>query len=125
MLCPHCVRVTTAAFLASGIPTAALAMPDFSPTPATQWYAWSEVLLPPPSGPGPVMQDPEHPLITNDDFRATGKQPTYPMGNPRSPILQPWAAEVLRKVNADTLAGRPIITQHAQCLPGGVTQFLV
>ncbi|HEX5279290.1 MAG TPA: hypothetical protein VFW28_04345 [Micropepsaceae bacterium] len=108
------------------LPTAAIAAPpDFSPTPETQWYAYSEVLLPPPSGPGPVLQDPEHPLITNDDFRATGKQPTYPMGDPRSPILKPWAADVLRKVNADTLAGKPIITQHAQCLPGGVTQFLV
>ena len=105
--------------------SAVAAPPDFSPTPATQWYAYSEVLLPPPSGPGPVLQDPEHPLITNDDFRATGKQPTYPMGDPRSPILKPWAADVLRKVNADTLAGKPIITQHAQCLPGGVTQFLV
>ena len=101
------------------------AQPDFAPQPDTQWYAYSEVLLPPPSGPGPVMQDPRHPLITNDDFRATGKQPTYPMGNPQSPILKPWAADVLRKVNAETLAGKPIITQHAQCLPGGVTQFLV
>lgn len=115
-----------AAFAIAALSRAALAAPpDFSPTPATQWYAYSEVLLPPPSGPGPVMQDPEHPLITNDDFRATGKQPTYPMGDPRSPILQPWAAEALRHVNADTLAGKPIITQHAQCLPGGVTQFLV
>ena len=107
------------------VTAAVAAPPDFSPTPDTQWYAYSEVLLPPPSGPGPVLQDPEHPLITNDDFRATGKQPTYPMGDPRSPILKPWAADVLRRVNSETLAGKPIITQHAQCLPGGVTQFLV
>src|SRR5579871_3980997 len=113
-----------AAAVASITPVIA-APPDFSPNPSTSWYAYSEVLLPPTRGPGPVQQDPKHPLITNDEFRLTGKQPTYPMGDANSPILKTWAADVIRKVNADTLAGKPIITQHAQCLPGGVTQFLV
>ncbi len=120
------MRIISATLFVSLLSTTVLASPpDFSPTPDTSWYAYSEVLLPPPGGPGPVQQDPAHPLITNDDFRATGKQPTYPMGDANSPILKPWAADVLRKVNAATLAGTPIITQHAQCLPGGVTQFLV
>lgn len=121
------MRSQTAALIAvASVPfLSAAAPPVFAPTAATQWYAYSEVLLPPSSGPGPVRQDPAHPLITNDDFRATGKQPTYPMGDAASAILKPWAAGVVRKLNAQTLAGNPPITQHAQCLPGGVTQFLV
>jgi hypothetical protein len=120
------MRVLTVTLLAISVCTTALAAtPNFAPTPATQWYAYAEVLLPPPSGPGPVQQDPDHPLITNEDFRATGKQPTFPIGNPRARILQPWAADVLRKVNAATLAGKTPITQHTECRPGGVTQFLV
>jgi hypothetical protein len=47
------------------------------------------------------------------------------MGDARSPILKPWAADAIRKVNAETLAGKTPITQHAECRPGGVTQFLV
>src|SRR5205085_12692660 len=115
----HNVRVATATFLAAAVSSAAIAAPpNFAPTDNTAWYAFAEVLLPPSSGPGPVHQDPDHPLVTNEDFRATGKQPTYPMGDARSPILKPWAADMIRKVNADTLAGKTPITQHTQCLPG-------
>ena len=124
MLPCHCT-VTAALFVAAISTTALAAPPDFAPTDSTAWYAYSEVLLPPSSGAGPVSQDPNYPLVTNDDFRATGKQPTYPMGDIHSPILKPWAAEVIRKVNADTLAGKPPITQHAECRPVGVAQFLV
>ncbi len=126
MLSHRCLGLTAATLLAGAVSKTAIARPPiFAPTPSTAWYAYSEVLLPPSSGPAPVMQDPDHPLVTNDEFRATGKQPTYPMGDARSPILKPWAADVIRKVNADTLAGKPPITQHAECRPGGVTQFLV
>ena len=102
---------------------AAAAPPNFAPTANSGWYAYSRAFMPPPSGPGPVMQDPKYPLVTNDDFRATGRQPTYPMGDPTNPILQPWAAESLRKVNSQTLAGKPIVSQHAECRPVGVTYF--
>jgi hypothetical protein len=121
-----CARLTTAILLVGAVPTPAIATPpDFAPTDSSAWYAYSEVLLPLPGGPGPVTQDPNYPLVTNEDFRATGKQPTYPMGDVRSPILKPWAADVIRKVNADTIAGKPPITQHAECRPVGVAQFLV
>jgi hypothetical protein len=102
---------------------AAAAAPNFAPTASSGWYSYSRAFLAPPSGPGPVMQDPKYPLVTNDDFRATGKQPTYPLGDTTNPILQPWAAERLRKVNAETLAGKPIVSQHAECRPVGVTYF--
>lgn len=114
------------AFIASAlIATSAVAAPVFSPSASTGWYAYARVFIPPASGPGPVMQDPAHPLISNDEFRASGKQPTFPMGDPTSPILQPWAADALRKVNARILAGKPAYSLHATCRPTGVPMFLL
>jgi hypothetical protein len=105
--------------------TATAAPPDFAPTASTGWFAYARVFIPPASGPGPVQQDAAHPLVTNDDFRATGRQATFPMGDPQNPILQPWAADAIRKVNAETLSGKPLISQHATCRPIGVTAFLL
>jgi hypothetical protein len=115
----------TATLLATSLftATAASAAPNFAPTAASGWYSYSRAFMPPPSGPGPVMQDSKYPLVTNDDFRATGRQPTYPIGDPTNPILKPWAADALRKINTQTLAGKPIVSQHAECRPVGVTYF--
>ena len=67
-------------FLAAGWPHAAMAQgtsrPDFAPNARIGWYAYNRVFIPPPSGAGPVQQDPAHPYVTNDEFRVTGKQPT-------------------------------------------------
>jgi hypothetical protein len=109
--------------LSAGAAGTAAAAPNFAPTASSGWYSYSRAFLEPQSGPGPVMQDPKYPLVTNDDFRATGRQPTYPIGDATSPILQPWAAERLRKVNAETLSGKPIVSQHAECRPIGITYF--
>ena len=38
--------------------------------------ALGRVFIAPKDGPGPVMQDPEHPYVTNDEFRVSGRQPT-------------------------------------------------
>ena len=98
----------------------------FARSDSNAWYAYSEVLLPPPGGPGPVQQDPDDPLVTNDDFRATGKQPTYPMGDVRSPDPEALGGRCAPKGQCRTLSpGTPTITQHAECRPGGVAQFLV
>jgi hypothetical protein len=105
--------------------TSALAIPDFAPTSSSAWYSYSREWMPPASGPGPVMQDRAHPRVSNDDFRATGKQPTPPFADASSPILQPWAADSLRKVNAETLAGRPFISQLATCYPLGALAFVL
>jgi hypothetical protein len=71
--------------------------PDFSPNPSVSWVSGRGGLMPPSSGAGPVSADPEHPTITNDDFRTSGKQPTFPVADLSNPILQPWVREVLRK----------------------------
>jgi hypothetical protein len=61
------------------------------------------------------MQDKAHPRVSNDDIRATGQQPTPPFADVSNSILQPWAAEALRKLSAETLSGRPFIPQLATC----------
>jgi len=99
--------------------------PDFAPNPSVGWFAYSREFIPPRSGAGPVRQDPAHPHVSNDDFRVTGRQPTFAMGDPDNPILKPWAAEKIRKRNELILAGKPDFSPHASCWPIGVTQFLL
>jgi len=99
--------------------------PDFAPNPSVGWFAYSREFIPPRSGAGPVRQDPAHPHVSNDDFRVTGRQPTFAMGDPDNPILKPWAAEKIRRRNALILAGKPDFSPHASCWPIGVTQFLL
>src|SRR5437773_10265601 len=67
------------------------ARPDFAPNPAVGWYSYNRQFIPPPSGAGPVQQDPARPYVTNDEFRATGRQPTQQLADLDNPILQPWA----------------------------------
>jgi hypothetical protein len=72
-----------------------------------------------------VQQDPAHPHVSNDEFRVTGRQPTFPMGDPGSPILQPWARDVIRKRNELIISGNPVFLPRASCWPLGVTEFLL
>src|SRR5215470_3533649 len=78
---------------------AADAPPLFTANPSAGWFAYTRVFIQPASGPGPVRLDPKYPRVTNDDFRATGVQPTPAVGDADNPILQPWAAERVRKRN--------------------------
>jgi hypothetical protein len=77
------------------------AIPNFS-SADTGWFPVSDDFQPPPSGPGPVVSDPEHPYYSNQ----SGKQPTNRIADLTNPILQPWVRERLKKANDDTLAGR-------------------
>ena len=104
---------------------AASAPPDFAPNPSVGWVALAPSFIDPASGPGPVKDDPAHPRISNDDQRATGAQPTFPMGDPNSPILQPWARDVVRKHNELVLSGKPAFPPQASCWPVGVPHFLL
>ena len=104
---------------------AASAPPKFADDSSTGWFAYKRAWIPPKNGAGPVREDPAHPLVSNDDFRATGKQPTFPMGDPNSPILQPWAREALKKRNDTILSGTPVYSMHASCWPTGTPLFLL
>src|SRR5262245_27845451 len=94
--------------------------PDFAPNSTIGWYNYSRQFIAPPSGPGPMQQDPEHPFVSNDEFRVTGRQPTAQMADLNNPILQPWARDIIRKRNELVLAGRPANPPHASCWPVGV-----
>ncbi len=118
-----------AASLASCLSVSALAAgaspPNFASNPSAGWFAYTREFIPPASGAGPVRQDPAYPLVSNDEFRATGRQPTFPIGDSRNPILQPWAADAIKKRNALILSGTPVFSLHASCWPVGVTAFLL
>ena len=81
--------------------------------------------LPPPSGPGPVISDKDHPYIDNAFALRTGKQPTFHVADLSNPILQPWAREELRKVNQRVLAGKALFTPKERCWPIGVPGWLL
>src|SRR5258707_6020177 len=99
--------------------------PNFAPDSSIGWYNYNRQFIPPPSGPGPVQQDPERPYVSNDEFRVTGKQPTEQSADLNNPILQPWARDVVRKRNELVLAGKPANPPHASCWPVGVPGFVL
>ena len=105
--------------------TAQSAPPNFAPHASVGWYAYNRQFIPPPSGPGPVQQDAARPYVSNDEFRVTGRQPTEQLADLNSPILQPWARDVLRKRNELVLSGKPAHPPHASCWPVGVPGFLL
>ena len=99
--------------------------PNFAPDSTIGWYNYGRQFMPPLSGPGPVRQDPAHPYVTNDEFRVTGRQPTEQLADLGTPILQPWAREVVRKRNELVLSGKPANQPHDRCWPVGVPGFLL
>ncbi len=117
----RCLLCMGLGMLATGA-VAAPQMPQFSPNPAVGWIAMYNEFQPPPSGAGPVRQDPAHPRISNDEFRRTGRQPTFAMADLNNPILQPWTRDALRKDNAIAAAGKAL-SRTATCWPAGVPAF--
>jgi hypothetical protein len=98
--------------------------PVFTPNPSAGWFSYSRARIPPASGPGPVRPDPKHPHVTNDDFRVSAARPTVAVGDPDSPILQPWAREKVRERNERVLSGKAYVSRGASCWPGGVLGFI-
>ncbi len=113
--------------LSSAAGAAAAAAPsfpnNFAPNASVGWIAAATGFLAPPSGAGPVGQDPAHPRVNNEEYRATGRQPTFPMADLNSPVLQPWVKEELRKRNALVLAGKGGLSRAAGCWAVGVPAF--
>jgi hypothetical protein len=101
------------------------APPNLAPSRSIGWYAYNRLFIPPAQGAGPVQQDPAHPYVSNDEFRVTGRQPSEHVADLNSPILQPWARDVLRKRNEAVLSGKLVGTPTASCWPKGVTGFLL
>ena len=115
-------------YLAGSLSFTAMAQatpPNFGPDASVGWYAYNRLFIAPASGPGPVLQDPTRPYVSNDEFRVTGKQPTERVADLNSPILQPWARDVVRKRNELVLAGKLPPSPTASCWPKGVPAFLL
>ena len=117
--------VCLAASLSFSAMAAGVSPPDFAPNPSVGWFSYAREFIPPASGAGPVQQDPAHPHVSNDEFRVTGRQPTFPIGDPSNPILQPWAADRIRQRNEQILSGKPYFTPDASCWPRGVLDFVL
>ena len=92
----------------SGVRSAA-PLPDFSGVWAHPYLTGFE---PPASGPGPVRNRSRRP-----DGVANFQQL---VGDYTNPILQPWAAEVVKQHGDISLAGQGYPTPSNQCWPGGV-----
>jgi hypothetical protein len=77
----------------------------------------------PPSGIGPVTDDPAHPFYNNEVARQTGKQSSYrvaDLNNEAGKNLMPWVREALARQNALVLANRNGETRQARCWEQGV-----
>jgi hypothetical protein len=96
-------------------PATSAAIPDFS-VDGGGWAAANVDLLPPATGPGPVGSDPSHLYIANGG----GLQSNFRVADIGNPILQPWAAEQMKKANAEVLAGKIGLTARSSCRPAGV-----
>src|SRR5262249_60219124 len=95
--------------------------PNFAPNSNVGWIAsgkgFGVDFVQPPSGPGPVTNDPAFPYLTNAEAARTGRQPTYRVADLSNPILKPWAVEQMRKANAEVIAGKIPFTADSRCYP--------
>lgn len=98
---------------------------SLAPNNAVGWIATSTEFFPPPSGAGPVAQDPAYPHVSNEEYRATGRQPTLQIADLGNPILQSWVKDDLRRRNELVLAGKGDLSPAVNCWPVGVPGFLL
>jgi hypothetical protein len=68
----------------------------------------------------PVTSDPKYPYVPNGQ----GRQPTFRIADLTNPNLKPWVKEVMKKDNAEVLAGKIAFTPSQSCVPAGVPGFL-
>lgn len=123
--CMRWALAGAAAAVCAGVTPASAVPPDFAPNPGVSWLADPGGFKPPASGAGPVQDDPKHPTITNDDYRLTGKQPTFPVADLSNPILQPWVRDALRRHNEQIFAGKSGLGPRQSCWPVGTPALLI
>jgi hypothetical protein len=78
--------------------------------------------MPPPSGPGPIRDDPAHPHHGHREGVA-GKpdlDATPWVADLSNPILKPWVANALKNNAERGLAGEEVSPPHVYCRPSGV-----
>jgi hypothetical protein len=110
----------------SGVTNGAASIPDFSRAWFHPSFPWFE---PPASGPGPITNLSRWPQLRSDAASGTVALPPLPLGvegvsdydqlvgDYANPILQPWAAEVVKKFGEMSLAGITYPNPSNQCWP--------
>ena len=66
----------------------------------------SDEFIQPPSGPGPVQDDPTRPYVSNGhpgDGGDPNGQETVKIADITNPILQPWVAERMKRANRSAM----------------------
>jgi hypothetical protein len=118
--------VTSGVGPASGVTNGARLIPDFSGTWNHPAFPWFE---PPASGPGPVTNKSRWPQQPGDGISGSLSLPPLPpgvegvsdydqlVGDYSNPILQPWAAEVVKKFGEMSIAGITYGNPSNQCWP--------
>jgi hypothetical protein len=118
--------VTSQGVPASGDANEATSIPDFSRIWRHPAFPWFE---PPASGPGPVTNKSRWPQRTGDPASGTLALPPLPpgvegvsdydqlVGDYANPILQPWAAQVVKKFGEMSIAGITYGNPSNQCWP--------
>lgn len=109
----------------SAAETAMSKVPDFGINRDMAWHEVGDEFFPPASGARPVTNDPRYPYVSPAVARRTNTQSTYRIADLSNPILQPWAAEQMRKANEAVLAGGVAFRPRERCLPGGVPEFVI
>jgi hypothetical protein len=114
--------VTPAVGPANGAPNGAASVPDFSRVWFHPSFPWFE---PPASGPGPVTNRSRWKQQTGGASGSAAIPPSKEgvsdydqlVGDYTNPILQPWAAEVVKKFGEISLAGVTYPNPSNQCWP--------
>src|SRR6266700_1206250 len=110
---------------ASGVTNGAASIPEFTGVWTHPAFPWFE---PPASGPGPVTNKSRWPQQPMDASGTIALPPLPPgvegvsdydqlVGDYTNPILQPWAAEVVKKFGEISLAGITYPNASNQCWP--------
>jgi hypothetical protein len=107
---------------ASSVTNGATAIPDFSRVWAHPSLPWFE---PPASGPGPITNRSRGPQRPSGAAGSQASPPTKEgvsnydqlVGDYTNPVLQPWAAEIVKKFGEISLAGITYPNASNQCWP--------
>jgi hypothetical protein len=99
----------------AGRATSTASVPDFSGTWQHPVFPWFE---PPSSGPGPITnlsRWPQQPIEGQAPSREGVSDYDQLVGDYKNPILQPWAAEIVKKFGEMSLAGITFPNPSNQC----------
>ena len=99
-------------------------IPDFSSNDAAWVFGLGDYIAI-PGEPSPTRNDPGYRYVSNNEFRASGAQPTYRIADLSNANIKPWAKEIMKRENDKALSGRMPYSARASCMPSGVPAFMM